>query len=164
MPKIFLVAQQAEAIREWVGKVDLVVAEYYGKLSFPEIGSFDVLVSTPEAFRMRQKTKEGLRWSSICLLVFDEVHHVLKDDPYRKIALDLKRHRSVGSLGTEVQIVGLTAMLTYAVTPAKIKASKERLCQELAIEAMPNINHKGGPTERWLPRWSGRTNRGQGSS
>jgi len=87
VPKIFLVAQQAEAIREWVGKVDLVVAEYYGKLSFPEIGSFDVLVSTPEAFRMRQKTKEGLRWSSICLLVFDEVHHVLKDDPYRKIHL-----------------------------------------------------------------------------
>ena len=97
---------------------------------------------------MRQRTTAGLRWASVCLLVFDEVHHVLKDDPYRKIALDLKRHHDAGSMDNHVQIVGLTAMLTYAVNPAKITAAKEKLCQELAIEAMPYVTkedlQKGG--------------------
>ena len=44
VPKIFLVIQQAEAIRGWVGNAHLAVAEYHGGLKFPEIGSFDVLV------------------------------------------------------------------------------------------------------------------------
>ena len=65
--------------------------------------------------------------------MFDEVHHVLKDDPYRKIALDLQRSEN------RVQVIGLTAMLTYAVTRPEIVAAKDRLCEELQIESMPHI-------------------------
>ena len=54
VPKIFLVVQQANAIRGWLDETGLVVSEYHGKLNFPPSGSFDVLVSTPEAFRVQQ--------------------------------------------------------------------------------------------------------------
>ena len=55
-------------------------------------GHFEVLVSTPEAFlNLSISTQLGFKLDMFCLVVFDEVHHMLKDHPYRKIAKNLKR-------------------------------------------------------------------------
>eukprot|EP00457_Paulinella_chromatophora_P003621 gb/GEZN01003629.1/.p1 GENE.gb/GEZN01003629.1/~~gb/GEZN01003629.1/.p1 ORF type:complete len:678 (+),score=89.10 gb/GEZN01003629.1/:25-2058(+) len=140
VPTCFLVEQQAQAIRAWfiAKNSTLRVEQYHGDFKFPQLGTFDVLVSTPEAFRMKQRRLPSeLGWDALCLLVFDEVHHVLKDHPYRKLALALQRHHAGG--GTPVQVVGLTALLTYAVTPAKIERAKNQLCRELGIQAMPYV-------------------------
>eukprot|EP00808_Paulinella_micropora_P002659 g26380.t1 len=140
VPTCFLVEQQAQAVRAWfVAKNSaLRVEQYHGNFKFPQLGTFDVLVSTPEAFRIKQRhLPSELGWDALCLLLFDEVHHVLKDHPYRKLALALQRHHAGG--GTPVQVVGLTALLSYAVTPAKIERAKNQLCRELGIQAMPYV-------------------------
>ena len=79
VPTCLLVAQQAEAVRVWTGRD---VREYMGGLAAPHSG-FEVLVSTPKAFMSAQMQHEHLAWSGFDLVVFDEVHHVLKEHPYR---------------------------------------------------------------------------------
>lgn len=77
VPTCMLVVQQAAAIREWT---HLNVGEYMGGLKFPD--NFDVLVTTPKAFEIKQKFKnDTLNWSIFDLVAFDECHHVLKDHP-----------------------------------------------------------------------------------
>jgi ERCC4-related helicase len=137
VPTRFLVEQQARAVRDWLGET-LTVAEFHGDKSFPT-DKFDVLVSTPEAFRVQQRSRpDELGWQAISLLLFDEVHHVLKDHPYRKLALALKRFHDAGA-AHHVQVVGLTALLTYAVDPRKVELAKNKLCRELGIIAMPSV-------------------------
>jgi superfamily II DNA or RNA helicase len=111
VPSCFLVEQQAIPIRDWTG---LRVGEYMGGQQLPSLSSIDVLVSTPEAFRSaQQKHPQELAWPNWGLVVFDEVHHVLKSHPYRKIARNIPTEACV-------QVVGLTASLTYAVTESKV--------------------------------------------
>ena len=54
---------------------------------------FDALVTTPKAFEVAQTRVDNvaLRWTSFKLVAFDEVHHVLKDHPYKKLAASLRR-------------------------------------------------------------------------
>jgi len=140
VPTRFLVTQQVAALRGWftTQKGQFRVVGHHGDLSLPAVSDWDVLVSTPQAFRsIKQRI---LDWDRVCLLVFDEVHHVLKDHPYRKLALDLQQHHQRG--GSMVQVVGLTALLTYAVTPAKVEKAKKQLCQELAIQKMPHVSRE----------------------
>lgn len=54
VPTCLLVEQQAKAIRAWTR---LEVAEFKGGVALPS--SFDVLVSTPEAFRITQVRDRG---------------------------------------------------------------------------------------------------------
>ena len=73
-----------------------------------------VLVSTPKAFSIAQANNPDLLgWQQFSLVVFDEVHHVIKDHPYRKIAQHMRRHLQESS---GVRILGLTASISYAVT------------------------------------------------
>ncbi|CAD7932936.1 unnamed protein product, partial [Amoebophrya sp. A25] len=105
VPTCFLVQQQAVALRSWLTSPDvlqnrpnhLTVAEYNGSVAFPSEKGFDVLVTTPQAFRTMQRRKpDTLGWSKVSLVIFDEVHHVLKDHPYRKIALSIKNLHLLG--------------------------------------------------------------------
>lgn len=77
VPTCLLVAQQAEALQSWTG---LDVAKYRGGMMMPP--SFDVLVTTPEAFRMAQRDAARdnyspdsplLQWEMFRVVVFDEV-------------------------------------------------------------------------------------------
>lgn len=75
VPTCLLVDQQAEALRSWTG---LDVAKYRGGVSLPP--SFDVLVATPEAFRIAQRDAASensgsfrLQWQMFRVVVFDEV-------------------------------------------------------------------------------------------
>lgn len=78
---------QAKVLSEWTGAK---VGKYWGGETVPT--DFDILVSTPKAFQIRQaKDGQGLSWEGFRIVVFDEVHHVLKDHPYRHIAHSLKR-------------------------------------------------------------------------
>lgn len=127
VPTCLLVAQQAEAMADWTG---MRVGQYSGGLALPL--SFDILVSTPKAFQVAQsRGMKTLAWSSFRLVVFDEVHHVLKEHPYRKLAQEL---RSVAT--APPQVLGLTASLTYAVGANKVKAAIAQLCRDLQIARM----------------------------
>lgn len=90
VPTCDLVAQQASVFRDWC--TGMQVAEYMGSANEP--ASEDVIiVSTPEAFRRLQMRKRLVYdWSEFAICVFDEVHHVLKDHPYRHLARELCLH------------------------------------------------------------------------
>eukprot|EP00903_Cladosiphon_okamuranus_P013941 g12967.t1 len=134
VPTRLLVEQQAEALRVWNPGRD--VAEYSGGMALP--ASFHVFVSTPEAFKIAQRSSSLLNWNAFGVVVFDEVHHVLKDHPYRKLALSLRRaslfpSSSSPMLGNTPRVVGLTASYSYAVGHDKTKTSLTRMCRELRI-------------------------------
>jgi ERCC4-related helicase len=123
VPTIALVAQQARALREWLGSA-CRVGEFHGEKTLPLV--FDVLVSTPKAFESAQKRGTDIcAWDKFSLIVFDEVHHVIKDHPYRT-------HRLSRSNNTP-RVVGLTASLTYAVGADKVRNASQELCRELRI-------------------------------
>lgn len=84
-----------------------------------------------------------------------QVHHVLKDHPYRKLALSLRRSSllpasscssslSPGrhSQRNAVRVIGLTASYTYAVGDAKVAASLRSMCQELLITNLETATPK----------------------
>jgi ERCC4-related helicase len=121
VPTCLLVEQQAAAIRAWTM---LRVAEFMG--GKPLDDDFDVLVTTPKAFEVAQaRGIAALRWTAFRLVAFDEVHHVLKDHPYRKLAAALRRCEAAP------RVLGLTASLTYAVGKAQVESAVRGLCGEL---------------------------------
>ena len=122
VPTCLLVEQQATAIRKHTG---LRVVEYFGGKRLDPV--FDILVSTPKAFQQEQlKNVDSLKWINIGLVIFDEVHHVLKQHPYRSIAIALQRSMA------SPRILGLTASLTYKVTEDAMEAQIRQLCIELS--------------------------------
>lgn len=128
VPTCDLVEQQSKAIQSWF---HCNVATYMGGAEVPTACSqFRVLVSTPQSFFILQSQNIRFHWKEICICVFDEVHHVLKNHPYRKIALSLKKNN------TDVQIIGLSASLTYAVGEKGVTNTLNRLGRELGIEKM----------------------------
>ena len=102
-----------------------------GGLALPPPAGWDVLVSTPKAFQMALLRHPHLAWTNLCVAVFDEVHHVLKEHPYRQIALQL--NYALPMARSAPRIVGLTASMPYAVDEKKVLAVAQRLCSELRI-------------------------------
>jgi len=163
VPSCDLVTQQANVIREWGF---CTVAEYMGGAKSPD-RDVDVIVSTPQAFILLQdkeyhpsvsqnsSQKTSFAWENICICVFDEVHHALKDHPYRRIALRLQDWNSKSKIPLEsekitgndrnpfeaersakIQVIGLSASLTYSVEDTSVHATLNRLCSELGVEKM----------------------------
>lgn len=58
------------------------------------------------------------------------MHHILKDHPYRKLALDMRRKCTAANAP---RVLGLSASLTYAVTESKVEAALARICDELQV-------------------------------
>ena len=108
VPTRLLVEQQAKELRAETG---LTVAEYMGGLAAPDPRGFDVLVALPAAYLKLCDGESDWCLSKYSLVVFDEVHHVMKKHPYRQVARRLEKvpteHRA--------RVLGLTASLTYAV-------------------------------------------------
>jgi ERCC4-related helicase len=139
VPTRLLVEQQAKAVREWTG---MRVEEYMGDgRTFPHV--FDVLVTTPKAFEIAQGRDASscpsptLGWQSFRLVIFDEVHHVLKDHPYRKMAHGICKLEAGKGVP---QILGLTASLTYAVGEKQVEASVKSICEDLRIKKMSSAD------------------------
>ena len=134
VPTCDLVTQQKRAIEYWVG-TDYEVAGYFGGQAVP-VTTFDVLVSTPQAFQTLQQTetKSTFSWSNFFAVVFDEVHHVLKDHPYRIIAHDIKAWEK--NKKQRIQVVGLSASLTYAVEHKAVEQALASLCHDLSVTKM----------------------------
>lgn len=130
-PTCDLVEQQARALRDWC--TDLRVAEFKGGAAVPNVDSFDVLVSTPDAFRRLQCERSAFGWNRFGIAVFDEVHHVLKDHPYRKLANGLRAARAHSS---GPQVLGLSASLTYAVGETAVQRALVGLTRDLGLEEM----------------------------
>lgn len=140
VPTRDLVDQQSSVLESWCHGAQ--VLRFTGGMADPQQDEEEgpvCIVSTPEAFLSLQKReKDAFGWHAFGIVVFDEVHHVLKEDPYRRIALRLLAWHE-GQMGPEdqkVQIIGLSASLTYHVTKAKVTSTLNRLCSELSIEKM----------------------------
>jgi len=130
VPTVLLVNQQAKALRELTS---LVVSELSGEARPSSFASFDALVATPKAFQMAQEGgDEWLSWQTLGVVVFDEVHHVIKDHPYRHIAGSLQRLAKSGC--TCPLVLGLSASLTYAVEEAKVSSALAALCDDLRVK------------------------------
>jgi hypothetical protein len=135
VPTIDLVDQQANAVETWLGTGE-EVCRHHGGRATPSLYLHRVLVSTPSAFLGLQKS-DNVRfgWDVFSICVFDEVHHVLKDHPYRHLAVNLKGFVERNQSST-VQIVGLSASLTYAIQEHDIRKVLGRLCFELCVTKM----------------------------
>jgi superfamily II DNA or RNA helicase len=131
VPTRFLVEQQAAAIRD---HTHFTVGEYVGGEQLPS--SFDVLVSTPEAFRIVQGNGRvgPFAWAKFSCVVFDEVHHILKDHPYRKLAQSLQQS------GALTLCLGLTASLSYAVGTV-LKSKSLCVCARCLWKCSPLMKH-----------------------
>lgn len=133
MPTIPLVNQQATAIESHLSK--LSIGQFNGESSLPK--KFDVLVTTPKAFESAQaRGITSLSWQRFNAVIFDEVHHAIKDHPYRHLALKLNQSSA------SPRVVGLTASLTYSVGDKKINESVGRLCNELRIEKIETASNE----------------------
>jgi ERCC4-related helicase len=122
VPTCLLVQQQAQAVRSEIGTS---VVEYMGGAAVPS--AFKVLVSTPAAFISLNASNSNFCYESFGLIIFDEVHHVVKKHPYRKIA------RSLACISPVPLILGLTASLTYAMGSSRIQTAIVELCTELNL-------------------------------
>lgn len=142
VPTCDLVTQQAEVLKDWT---KLRAKEFMGGMAIPPISEFDILVSTPDAFRKLQMRQQSFAWSLFSICVFDEVHHVLKDHPYRHLAHGIRRHSEqlMGSAETtehKIQIIGLSASLTYAVGILEMQKALRNLSNDLSLENMIRVS------------------------
>ena len=110
VPTTRLVDQQQRAFACDTG---LRVERFRGGLAVPCPGIFHALVATPDA-ALQQEERFALQ--KYGLVVFDEVHHLVKNHPYRKLAQRLQ------SLTAEhrPKILGLRASLTYSVSEGEL--------------------------------------------
>jgi hypothetical protein len=72
-------------------------------------------------------TSTSVGFTSFKFVVFDEVHHVMKKHPYRKLA------RLLELANPKPAILGLTATCTYAVDKSQIESDISKLCAALGI-------------------------------
>jgi ERCC4-related helicase len=127
VPTQMLVAQQASAV--CANAPTLRVVQYHGELVWPSI-EYDVLVTTPEGFRLKMASgAKNANFENFGFIVFDEVHHVMKKHPYRKIARLLEL-----SSNPKPTVLGLTATCTYAVSELQIGSDISKLCEALGIK------------------------------
>ena len=141
VPTQDLVEQQSRVIQKWCA--DTTVFCFTGGLADPpneEASGKVCIVSTSQAFLHLQRWKQTtFGWHEIGITVFDEVHHVLKEHPYRYIALQLKAwHKALSPSDTcsKAQVLGLSASLTYDIKQTGIRNTLHRLCHELDIGQM----------------------------
>jgi len=135
-PKRELVKQQLGALEEWALAVPdstpLTAVGYTGGDSKPRLppnADYDVLVSTPGAFR--NLLRGGyMTWAHVHVLVLDEVHGLVKKSPYAMLSQDIR----TTARAQKLHILGLTATLSYRTTNMEIRADIERLVGELAAE------------------------------
>lgn len=126
VPTVLLVHQQVVALNH--GTALHVAPILAGKQPPP---TFDVLVSTPATFIGAQNANPSfLSWSAFRVVVFDEVHHVIKKHPYRSLALALTASPH------KPRVLGLTATFTYAVTSEAAARVLDVVCAELNITAV----------------------------
>lgn len=170
-PSLFLVPTQLLVTQQW----ELLTAEtphafrvakFHGELAVPEFDELDTLVATPAAFLAQQENKD-LALNTFGMVVFDEVHHVVKNHPYRKVALLTQKIPE----GSRPKVLGLTASMTYAVNSGA-QSTVHTLCTvlfpcrtcpqaafELETEAprmwAPNVwrGKAGRGTNRWRCEW-----------
>jgi ERCC4-related helicase len=139
VPARFLVRQQAAALREWLGPA-AAVAEFMGGAAEPPRGSYQVLVATPSALLQAQDRGAVPAFNAFAALVFDEVHHVLRDHPYRAMAQRIDLLRADG-LPTPA-IVGLSASLTYAFRQSEADLAIRTLARDLSVRKMESRSPK----------------------
>ena len=151
VPSRILVKQQARALENWLNQhnAGAFVGRYHGELTIPT--NFDVLVTTPKAFEIAQAKQKNtvqsssqgsLMWDSFAVVIFDEVHHMLKDHPYRKLTTALNNLRARTTGYSLPRIVGLTASLTYAIDEVQIKKGIDSLCFELGVTKIYQASHQ----------------------
>jgi superfamily II DNA/RNA helicase len=92
VPKVVLIEQQAAALAEVLRRSEptLKIAMVGGGEGIQGLSGAGVIVATPEAFVNAQQNGTAPPWSLVSLVVFDELHHHLKNDPYRRITASMR--------------------------------------------------------------------------
>ncbi len=86
--------------------------------------------------QMLQQSEVNLfSWPNYRLCVFDEVHHVLKQHPYRLIAHSIKEWNGRNK-DLSIQTIGLSASLTYAMKEKEVQSALRSLCYDLSVTKM----------------------------
>lgn len=126
VPTCYLVEKQGAALTLLT---DVDVRPYQGGAVLPN--RFDVLVSTPKAFEIAQANvakNPHLQWDKFRAVVFDEAQHVLKDHPYRKLALNLR------ASSARPRVIGLTAAFVGVLHQDKVRSLLQSICYDLLVE------------------------------
>ena len=113
VPSEPLMEQQARALRTETG---FAVAHFKGGMQNPSLQSYQALVALPQALRNLSARNARFAISNFALIVFDEVHHVIKKHPYRALARQMQALPAC----QRPRVLGLTASLTYATGPGSI--------------------------------------------
>ena len=129
VPTRLLVSQQAKVISKETG---LHVQEFMSGNPIPT-NNDSVIVSTPAAFISLANTNSQFSFANFGLIIFDEVHHVMKRHPYRTIARQLDSLMGGGGGGSRPQILGLTASLTYSLGALQISNAITDICSDLNL-------------------------------
>lgn len=144
VPTCDLVEQQAVVLRKWCGQegvAEFRAAEYMAGAQVPSLSLHEAVVATPEAFRRLQMRNSDFGWHRVAIVVFDEVHHVLKDHPYRHLAHGLRSHvEGSQQVDEKPQVLGLSASLTYAVGDADVQRALQGLSRDLGLVRMLNVD------------------------
>eukprot|EP00178_Gracilaria_changii_P005251 TRINITY_DN185_c0_g1_i2.p1 TRINITY_DN185_c0_g1~~TRINITY_DN185_c0_g1_i2.p1 ORF type:complete len:575 (+),score=94.75 TRINITY_DN185_c0_g1_i2:4379-6103(+) len=130
VPTVLLVKQQSAALRSQLSH--LTIATLHGG-SRPKT-AWHVLVATPAAFHAAMLAANTPKWHQFGVIVFDEVHHMLKKHPYRTLALSLK------SSAAKPRVLALTASFTYAVRLEEASERLSSLCEELNLQRVENAH------------------------
>jgi len=80
----------------------------------------------------------SLRWTDNCLVVIDEVHHCLKDHPYRRL-IQLCRHSQL-DVDRRPRLLGLTASPAGKDTPAATSLMLRQLLDNVAVERLVTVD------------------------
>jgi ERCC4-related helicase len=126
VPTVLLVNQSTDALKGHMPNVS--VASHHGGRAAPY--RYSILVSTPAAFSALAEANPlmyGL--PTFGVIVFDEVHHVVKSHPYRAIARSLQ----LTTPELRPKVLGLTASLTYEMGEDAIVIAVQNLFAELGV-------------------------------
>ena len=88
MPTVGLVAQQKRMFQRYLGTLRILAqsGEQDSRLPLGELTpKYDVIVMTPQIMLNSLSKDDVTSLSLFTLLIFDECHHTIKNDPYNRI-------------------------------------------------------------------------------
>jgi ERCC4-related helicase len=153
VPTTTLLKQQQHEMKLWLSN-EYEVKVLKGGDAYPK--EFGVLISTAEAFNNALINRESHAINEFCIMVFDEVHHCKDSHAYSRVMETIKSEMERANVQSPVRFVGMSASLTYEITPKGVAASIEHLKRALNveklvtydIEQLVNMGYK--PNERKL--------------
>ena len=155
VPTRELVNQQAHVRERWCP--GSVIRRYHGGLSSKQ-GNFHALVSSPAAFNTLLATHKQLEAIRLGFLLACWLSLMRSTMYLLRIFLiaALPRVYQHGIAPRKVQVLGLSASLTYNVSEVKIKEALNQVCKDLSIEIILSPSVEKLEADGYVPQSYGR--------